>query len=345
MPKFDVVIGNPPYQAESYKGSRPFGAPIYPVFMDAAGNMGRKAVLITPARFLFNAGATSKIWNRKMLNSPHFRLVYYEGDSSKVFSNVDITGGIVVTIMDEHVLHDPITLFIPNVELASIEDKVSNLENAPFVEFSSMMFTQIKFNVEYLKSSHPDIKARMVNIDKDKRLTTSIFKSVPELFSDAPSDESDIAIYGRYNNQRVYKYIAIDFLEPHGNVDKWKVILPKAYGSGKIGEVINKPIVAGPSISHTQTFVSIGSFDSEAHAYACLSYIKTKFARVLLSVLKVTQNTPPFTYRHIPLQDFTEQSDIDWSQSISDIDQQLYRKYKLNEKEVNFIESHVKPMA
>lgn len=75
-----------------------------------------------------------------------------------------------------------------------------------------------------------------------------------------------------------------------------------------------------------------------------MKYIKTRFARTLLGILKVTQHNPPSTWKYVPLQDFTSSSDIDWSQSVADIDRQLYAKYGLDEKEVAFIESHVKEM-
>lgn len=92
--------------------------------------------------------------------------------------------------------------------------------------------------------------------------------------------------------------------------------------------------------------MSIGSFEklSEAEAEACLKYIKTKFARALLGVLKVTQHNSPDKWKYVPLQDFTSTSDIDWSKTIPDIDQQLYKKYGLSNDEINFIETHVKEM-
>lgn len=95
----------------------------------------------------------------------------------------------------------------------------------------------------------------------------------------------------------------------------------------------------------TETFLSIGRFRTIGEAYAVEKYIKTKFARALLGVLKVTQNGNKPVWKYVPLQNFTPNSDIDWSKSIHEIDLQLYRKYGLDEKEVNFIETHVKEMA
>ncbi|MGF0047279.1 Eco57I restriction-modification methylase domain-containing protein, partial [Streptococcus hyointestinalis] len=77
----------------------------------------------------------------------------------------------------------------------------------------------------------------------------------------------------------------------------------------------------------------------------CLKYIKTKFARAMLGVLKATQHNPKSTWQYVPWQDFTSISDIDWTQSVSEIDAQLYRKYALSQEEIDFIESHVKEMS
>lgn len=76
-----------------------------------------------------------------------------------------------------------------------------------------------------------------------------------------------------------------------------------------------------------------------------MKYILSKFARILLGILKVTQGNKPETWSYVPLQDFTAHSDIDWSKSVAEIDQQLYRKYDLTADEIEFIETHVKEMA
>lgn len=95
----------------------------------------------------------------------------------------------------------------------------------------------------------------------------------------------------------------------------------------------------------TESFLSIGNFDTLTESENLTKYIKTKFARATLGILKVTQDITPSKWKYVPLQDFTPASDIDWSKSIHEIDLQLYRKYGLDEKEIEFIESHVKEMA
>ena len=121
-------------------------------------------------------------------------------------------------------------------------------------------------------------------------------------------------------------------------------VIPKASGSGKLGEVISNPFIGEPYIGFTETFISIGSFETEIEAINTLKYIKTKFARTMLGVLKITQNMSKETWSKVPLQDFTENSDIDWNQSIPEIDQQLYVKYGLSQDEIDFIETNVKQM-
>ena len=97
--------------------------------------------------------------------------------------------------------------------------------------------------------------------------------------------------------------------------------------------------------AYTRSFIGIGAFNTKEEATALLKYIKSKFLRAMLSVLKVTQMTNKDVWKYVPLQDFTAHSDIDWSKSVAEIDQQLYRKYDLTADEIEFIETHVKEMA
>ena len=130
---------------------------------------------------------------------------------------------------------------------------------------------------------------------------------------------------------------------------KFKVMVPTSNGSGAIGEVlssplIGSPLIGSPLIGYTRSFIGIGAFDTKKEAEACYKYIKSKFARTMLGILKITQDNNKPTWRYVPMQDFTSSSDIDWSQSVAEIDAQLYKKYGLDDSEIAFIESHVKEM-
>ena len=206
------------------------------------------------------------------------------------------------------------------------------------------MYVQNKLNLNYIEDNYKDLLKRLGSNGKERRLVSSIFDTLEEIFHDKiESDKKSkdyIQIVGRQNNERVNKWVLKDFIEDNGNLHVYKVILPAANGSGAIGEVLSTPL-----IGHTQTFISIGNFETYAEAEACFKYIKSKFARAMLGIKKVTQNNKTKeTWSKVPMQDFTNKSDIDWSKSIPEIDQQLYKKYGLSQEEIDFIEKNVKEM-
>ena len=194
---------------------------------------------------------------------------------------------------------------------------------------------------------HEDYKYIESKLSKGHKndLTTSIFEKLPEIFKDEVNDEENyIKIIGREKSRRVYKWINKDYITENENLYAYKIILPKSNGSGAIGEVLSTPLIGEPLIGYTQTFISIGFFETRYEAESCMKYIKGKFARCLLGIYKITQDNPPEKWRFVPIQDFTEKSDIDWSQTIPEIDQQLYKKYNLSKEEIDFIEEKVQEM-
>jgi len=202
----------------------------------------------------------------------------------------------------------------------------------------------------YSDMIYKDHPQEMVKVS-DRRLASNAFTKLQSLFFEQkPKDNHDyVQIYGRYNNERIYKWFRKDYLANAENFDKYKVILPKANGSGAIGEVlstplIGEPLIVKPLIGHTETFISIGAFDNELEAKNVLKYIKTKVCRTMLGILKTTQDNPAEKWAKVPMQDFTANSEIDWSKSISEIDQQLYKKYGFDDKEIAFIEEKVRAM-
>ena len=120
--KFDFAIGNPPYQEETENNGRQ--SPVYNKFMDEAYKIASCVELITPARFLFNAGQTPKSWNEKMLNDKHFKVLQYEPNASKVFSNTEIKGGVAITIRDEMKSPGAIKVFTSHPELNHIVKRI-----------------------------------------------------------------------------------------------------------------------------------------------------------------------------------------------------------------------------
>jgi hypothetical protein len=340
--KFDVVIGNPPYQEEA-QGAGTRDTPLYHLFMDAAHEVGKKVVLITPARFLFNAGFTPKAWNEKMLADPRLTVPYYVPTSSDLFPGTGFKGGIAVTSWDEDRDGEPIGTFTKYPELNSILHKV--LEAGDVSLATEISSGRAYAFTDAMHDAHPEA-SDLMSKDAQYRVSTNTFEQLPFLYAtDEPQDGSSyVRIFGVIKNRRQARWVRRDYLTGPTSFEKYKVVLSAANGSGALGEVLANPTVIEPGVAVTQTYITIGSFDRKAQAGACLKYVKSKFARLLLGVRKVTQHNPARTWKYVPLQDFTSTSDIDWSKSIPEIDQQLYAKYGLDSEEIAFIEAKVKPM-
>ena len=342
--KFDFVIGNPPYQDNTIGDNDSYAPPVYDKFMDAAFDVADKVELIHPARFLFNAGSTPKPWNKKMLSDKHFKILYCEASSKKIFPNTDIKGGVAISYHDNSKDYGEIGIYTMFDELNSIMKKVKGRD-----DFNSLSTISVSAYTYHLTRLLYDERPELIS--KSSRghefdLKSNVFEYLNEIFYDKkPNDGKEyVKVLGRQNNERVYKYIRKDYLTNVANFEKYKVFIAGANGSGSLGEVMSTPLIGTPLIGTTESFMSIGYFNSETEANNCMKYIKTKFNRVLLGVLKATQNITPEKYSYVPLQDFTENSDIDWTKSIHEIDVQLYNKYNLSDEEIEFIETHVKEM-
>ena len=210
--KFDVVIGNPPYQEES-KGDSSSSTPIYHHFMEEAYKIAKKVSFITPARFLYNAGATPKAWNKKMLEDEHLKVEYYEQDSSKVFSNTAIIGGVAVTYRDSDADFGAIGTFTAFQELNSILKKVmgSNPDS-----FSRIIYNRGAYRyTKKLDTDFPGARAQAQG-STEYRVESSAFDKLNNIFFDNKPDDRNtyIQLLGLQNNKRVYKWVRRDYMSP-----------------------------------------------------------------------------------------------------------------------------------
>lgn len=335
--KFDFAIGNPPYQEDTKDNGRQ--SPVYNKFMDEAFKIADCVELITPARFLFNAGQTPKAWNDRMLNDSHFKVLTYESDASKIFSNTEIKGGVAITIRDEQKEYGEIGVFTEFDELNGILHKVK-----PFCKtsVSDICLRGVPYGYsDKLREEHPEYVSLAGN---SFDLRTNAFEKLFDKVFFERQDDGMVPIYGMYNKKRSKFYIQEKYLKVPDNFDAYKVILSKAQGADKFGEALSEIIIGENKSGHTQTFFSMGSFKTKEEAEHLSTYLKTKFVRCMLSVLKKTQDITPYKWQFVPLQGFTDDSDIDWNTSISNVDLQLYKKYSLSEREIAFIETKVKEM-
>ena len=341
--KFDVIIGNPPYQEERTGENKQFASPVYNYFIDESQKIGNIVELIHPARFLFNAGSTPKEWNTKMLNDEHFKILMFEQDSSSIFgNNIDIKGGVVVSYRNAEENYGAIKTFTSTAELDGIMHKV--WKPYDMESLSSIIYIQNRFNLEALYKDYPDVKKGIGSDGRDSRLEKNIFVKVP-IFTESRQNKDDIKVIGIFENARAWRYIPKQYIDfEHENINHYKIMIPVATGRGQLGETLSTPVIGYPMVAYTRSFIGIGAFDNEEQAESCLKYLKTKFCRTMLGVLKITQMNNKEVWRFVPLQDFTPSSDIDWSKSIDEIDEQLFEKYGLDEQERNFIRTKVKEM-
>lgn len=331
--KFKAIVGNPPYQIE---GESTRKTPIYNLFYDTAFELSSLVTFITPGRFLFKAGQTPMEWMEKMLSDTHFKVVDYFQKSSDVFPTVDIKGGVAIGLRNANKEYGEIGFFSGYEELSSILKKVKSQKEQNICMLISSRgmykFTEKMFD-DFPQAK--DIQGKGSGL----QITPNSFEQMPFIFKENGNNEECYQILGRIGSKREYRWIKKEYVQSNDYLDTYNVFVPEANGTGAIGEVLSTPV-----IGHTDTFLSIGKFADAQEASACLNYVKTKFARCLLGTLKATQHNPRDTWANVPLQNFTAISDIDWSQSIADIDKQLYRKYKLDEDEIDFIEKMIKPM-
>ena len=347
MKLFDFAVGNPAYNSDpSLSGENgSYAKPVYNNFLDEAYKIAKKVEMIHPARFLFNAGGTPKEWNEKMLNDPHFKILAHEQDSSSVFSNTDIMGGVVISYHDNEKDFGAIGTYTAFPELNRIMRKAKS--RSDFTPFNTIIANRGLYR--FSKQAYTEQPNEMAKVS-DPRIMGGSFDRMPLLFSEKkPEGNEYVRFYGLSQSKRCYRWLLREYVKPIENIEKYKVFVPKANGSGAIGEVvptqlIGNPVVGNPLEGCTETFISIGNFKTRAEADACMEYIKSKFARVLLGVLKITQDNTAEKWKCVPLQDFTSNSDINWNTSIHNIDLQLYKKYGLTQEEIDFIETHVKEM-
>jgi len=341
--KFDVVVGNPPYQDDAVGGSTS-NAPIYNLFMDSAYEISDKVLLITPARFLFNAGATPKNWNEKMLNDVHLKVILFEEDASKIFPTTSIPGGVAITYHDKKRKFPPIQVFTSNPLLNSIMDKAAPSDESVASIVSGRGVYRL---TDKALAEIPEIES-IQSKGHSKDVGTGAFEIlINKIYFETKPTDGDvyIQVYGLKNSKRTFLWMKKSYLDYPDSFGQYKVFISKANGAAlKNGTIVGAPFVADKKVGATETFLTIGGYEHKAQAENLAKYIRTKFVRVLVSILKATPNNTRETWSKVPMQDFTPQSDIDWTKSIPEIDRQLYAKYGLDEQEIAFIEEKVKAM-
>ena len=227
----------------------------------------------------------------------------------------------------------------------SVLKKVKN--RVDFEPLTTVMVSSYAYHfTENLYKDFPSSKGKLSR-GHEFDLKSNVFSKMPDPFYEVRPDDGKryVKILGRENNERTYRYIDSSYIRDDVvNLHCYKVFLPGATGTGEFGQVIAAPIIGEPDTGSTETFLSIGLLANKAEAENVIKYIKTKFARAMFGILKRTQANTPEKWLYVPIQNFTNDSDIRWNDSISSIDYQLYEKYRLSQEEIVFIEKNVKEM-
>lgn len=338
--KFKAIVGNPPYQDMGGSGGTN-DAPIYQEFCMIASRIKPNFVsLVIPSRW-FAAGRENLLgdFRSKMLKSGNVSKLTAYNNSRDLFSNVEIKGGVCYFLEDssysgecDYTLVNGNTIQSDSISLDSFDVLIREPKLAKIVgKVSSKLSTGVD---------------SIISSDTPFGVPTKPTNNAKEKFSvsETPSASHNTALFVIESLKRKILFVAKNAIKKNTqDIDKHKVFVPEVGGSGNDSKILGDPEYAAPNSVCTQSYL-YAPFGSEIEAKNFIKYLRSKFLRVLVSAIKITQHATSRVYRYVPMQDFTAGSDIDWSKSIEEIDAQLYAKYNLSKDEISFIESMIKPM-
>ena len=330
--KFDVIIGNPPYQL-SDGGNGASAKPLYHLFVQQAKKLNpRYIIMIIPARWM-TGGKGLESFRDNMIHDKSIVKLHDFIDSKDCFNGVDIKGGVCyflwskdekkkceiythshhgVHYSERFLVEDDDDIYIRDSRMISIRNKAKQYNEASFM-----------IKVSPLKP---------YGLRGDTFINPAKYNLPP--LADTPFEDG-YTIIGLENLKRTKKYIPKNYPIPkREGLDKYKIFVTRNYGCGEVGDIPATPVLATPGELCTETFVQLGPFDTKEEMENCYSYFKTKFFRMLVGICKQDQNASQRVYKFVPLQNFNEE----WT------DEKLYKKYGLTQEEIDFIESMIRPM-
>lgn len=334
--KFDAIVGNPPYQEETGGAGRQ-AKPIYNYFVTQAKMLNANYVsMITPSRW-FSGGMGLNDFRDSMISDNKLVKIIDFINAKDCFPQISIGGGVNYFLWSKD--HNG------NCIVKNVYDGKSVIAKRPTNEFP--IFVRYNNAVSILH----------------KILSSNDFKSIDEIISplmpfglatnyrgrSKQSSEDALTLYSSTNKT----YISTKEVSKGSEyIGKYKVMMSKMSAehagepdkNGKFSIFTKSMKVLLPDEVCTHSYFLVGSFDSKEEANNTLSYLKTKFVRFVIMTTLSAVNLSKLVFANVPMQNFTVDSDIDWSKPIPEIDKQLYAKYDLTEDEIAFIEEKIKPM-
>lgn len=325
--KFDVIVGNPPYQMSDggdnngETRSRGGAIPLYHKFVLQARKLHPKYLtMIIPSRW-FTGGRGLDEFRDEILNDNRISKIVDYPISSECFPGVEIKGGVCYFLWEKD--------YAGQCEVTTKRGETVSVLKRPLLEKNTDIF--IRFNeaipiLNKVKLFNEISFATIVSAQKPFGFRT-YYKGRKDVLS------GSIKLYGNTG----IDYITYEEVVQNKNwIGQHKVYISMAYGAGEDfpHQILNKPFYGEPNSCCTETYLVIGPFNSKEICNNVISYIQTKFFRFLVLIRKSTQHAAKNVYQFVPNQDYNEY----WT------DEKLYNKYRLTKNEITFIESMVRSM-
>ncbi len=330
--KFDVIIGNPPYQLNDGGGKGTSAIPIYDKFVLQAKKLSpRFLTMIIPARW-FSGGRGLDKFRDNMLKDDRIRILHDYPNAGDCFPGVEIKGGVCYFLWDRD-NRGKCKVFTYEADSILSESERPLLEKGAntFIRYNQAIPILRKVQ-NYKENSFSELISANDPFGFDVRVENS-YKRVKPDFKLEPSANSVLFYYNGWRKEGI-GYIDKSCLKKNiGWINKYKILIPKAWGIGNLRTDWINPFLAEPNSCCTETYLVIGPFDNKKTSENVVSYMQTKFFHMMASLGKITQNTMKNAYAFVPMQDFSKP----WT------DKELYKKYKLTKEEIDFIETMIKP--
>lgn len=341
--KVEAVVGNPPYQ-ESDGGAQASAKPIYQNFVEIAQNLdSNKISMITPTRW-FAGGKGLDDFRNMMLNNTQIKVLYDCLNPEAFFPNTNIRGGVCYFLIDKQ--YDNTVNHV--TVITRTKDGKETINQRPLRTKDYDIFIREQKSIEILnkiqKKSSANTLADYISPRKPFGLEGNFIKT-KDFHKNKKDCKRSVLCYGK---GKVEGYVDRSIIKHSVEaIDKWKIYIPRANNIGteladdNLNAFIGKP---GSVCTESYLFIVETSITGQSEAENMVKYIKTRFVRFMHGLAKASQDATSKTYKFVPMQDFTDNSDIKWNKSISEIDKQLYDKYGLSSDEIEFIEQKIKPM-